>query len=366
MASSNRAKQQSVSEGGRGGILRGVGPLAVFDTFHTMMIMGRARRKAESWRRTPLVLGAASLLLCGCASHPDKVALVEQQPIPPITMEWAPACDLQAAEPYFSVAILEDGTVDFVGGRQAREVGQRTGRIVPRDVAALHRLAVNAVTRSAPHRRLHEGDEGFEYCLQISLRSATNTAETRRFGSDTKKVRSLVDAVERVVSLRKWVCPARASSMGPELRLNRGYCGGWTHREAIGFSIREEGRCVYHSGETYPDVIHFTVSYTSAFTASPVLVQEGYRDIDKAQFTDLVQVMRESSLAQPQIEEPNPRKDLDYSGRSRADLLRFQGVLDRIVNFDLPPIAPEAVSCGEPDNPGGFYLRYEYGPPLNR
>ena len=77
-----------------------------------------------------ILLVAALCALAGCATEPAAAPSnlpqsAEADPV--LTVKWLPPCQSEGAESYFSVDVFADGTVRYVGGPQAREVGAAEG-----------------------------------------------------------------------------------------------------------------------------------------------------------------------------------------------------------------------------------------------
>lgn len=292
---------------------------------------------------------------------------VSQEPAsqPALSVRWLPPCSVRDASPFFAIDVFDDGTARYVGGAQAREVGERTVTLGEGRARRLVRLAVQAEGGSAELLQRKDPDERTLYCLEITMRTETSTM---RYNSEERRVQPLIRAFDRIVEERRWVCPERLRSGGERGNLFlTGFCGGYAAREALRIAIEKNG-CVTLNAKVYKGLIYFKVNRKRG-GGDYAAVREGYAAIDRREFDELIREARTSDLSNESlIEEPHPRVDRDYQGNASADLARLYDLAFRVLGLrNDPSLAASGASCDQQKDFSGYLsLRYEFGPPTKR
>lgn len=212
----------------------------------------RDTRLTETWPSIPsgycLALLSTALSIASCAGAPTR----SEQPVV-AKVQWLPACSLNVSDPYFSVEVSTDGAVKYLGGPQAREIGERVERVQPESALRVVTEALHFVNGpGGPTKKIPDGrniDES--YCLAVSVQGAGGN-RTQRGRSDSKHTQALIRAFEEVVHERKWVCPDRYGlGTSIELRLGLAYC---TELPVLNLYVSDYSTCASgHSVNVYAD-----------------------------------------------------------------------------------------------------------------
>jgi hypothetical protein len=313
----------------------------------------RTRRRARL-----LAIGVLSASqLVGCAA--GNIGSTELA-LPVLSVKWLPPCSTGVAEPYFSLDVFADGALRYLGGAQAREVGERRAEIGRRQVRQLLGAAADAQSRSTEPPSPSRASERVAYCVEVAQGGESNLLF--RGGGDEAWMQPFIGTIENTVDEKRWVCPERypREEWAHVLYQSR-YCGGYVARAALTFSI-DESRCTSLAGRVYEGLIYYKRLYKSD-SGTFVVADEGYRNAGGAEFAELIEAARRSDLAKSGIEEPNPRVDQDYFGGTSADLSRLKEILTRLLGFEtMTPLSPSG--CVSAGVSGSITLRYELGPPL--
>ena len=319
-------------------------------------------RMRETGRKHLLTLSALSLL-GACAAGGDQLGKPTSAAEPVLRVAWSPPCSATPAPPNFSVDVFADGSVRFTGDRPARELGERRAQISSQSVARMMRSA-RAVAEGPAGPSVKSRDEAAAlYCLDVTVRGGATLHETR-VASDARSAQQFIKTLDEVVRPMRWVCPERGGT-APGGAPFDGYhfCGGYSARPAISYSIADENGCVQYGGRVYRNVVYSSAGYKTVQGGSVVL-DDRYRALDAQQFQELIDAARRAHLSKSGIEEPHPRVDQDYFGGSEQDLRTFRQVLERVAHLTPFEVPPGAALCTKQwPWPGSLALRYEWGPP---
>src|SRR5690242_9247028 len=88
-----------------------------------------------------------------------------------LTVKWRAPCQVEESDSYFSIDVFADGTVRYVGGAQAKEVGERVKQVNEADLKRLLREARQFVSsRPTPAKRAETATSvDLSYCLDVTL-----------------------------------------------------------------------------------------------------------------------------------------------------------------------------------------------------
>lgn len=172
------------------------------------------RGSVRSWRSRMIAVALlfAINVTLGCTSTEVGKQVTPGAPElrPALTVQWLPPCSINVSEPYFTVDVFADGTVRYVGGPQAREIGERADHISAEDARRLlkeaRRFAGGSTGPLGNQSKTSTLDES--YCLEVTVKDGSTT-RTKRGRSDVKHSQALIKVFDQTVHEKKWVCPSR-------------------------------------------------------------------------------------------------------------------------------------------------------------
>jgi hypothetical protein len=149
--------------------------------------------------------------------------VVAQAAEPELTARWLASCDSADEHEYFAIRVFSDGSVQYTGGREAKEIGEKTAQIKAHDARYLAIRAADFIRAPAAGRRPKSA--GSEACMEFQTRVDGQT-RVRRESIETRASRVFANDVARKVPMLSWVCPARANPADPQMSLVA-FCKKW-------------------------------------------------------------------------------------------------------------------------------------------
>jgi hypothetical protein len=146
---------------------------------------------------------------------------IAQAAEPELTARWLASCDEE--HEYFAIRVFSDGSVQYTGGREAKEIGEKTTQIKPHDARYLGTRAADFIRAPAAGRRPKSA--GAETCMEFQTR-VNGQMQVRRESIETRASRVFANDVARKVPMLGWVCPARVNPQDPQLSL-AAFCKKW-------------------------------------------------------------------------------------------------------------------------------------------
>jgi hypothetical protein len=169
---------------------------------------------------------ALLLLLClasvGVAHSADSSA---ESTAPELTARWLTSCEAGEQGEYLVIKVFSDGSVQYVGGTQAKEQGERTVRIKPQDAHYLGRRGADFIRAPSAGRRTSRPETCMEFAARVD-----GKVRTRRESIETRASKVFANDIARKLPLLQWACPARAAASvnpaDPQLSL-AAFCAKW-------------------------------------------------------------------------------------------------------------------------------------------
>jgi hypothetical protein len=200
----------------------------------------------------------AMMATSGSAFADEKTHIASQsaEKAPTLTVEWLPPCSERKSEPYFAIDVFADGTVRYVGGPRAKEIGERTGHLSRKDTQRVLKHARQFISSdtSPVGSQSEKPSLGRPYCLNVSMQDG----RAKRSSSELPHSQPLIQTVDELVGVKKWVCPGRTVPR-TDLFLPSTYCVddriagfGWIldrcHRDSV--EIHSGGTLVHRLEHT--------------------------------------------------------------------------------------------------------------------
>jgi hypothetical protein len=278
---------------------------------------------------------------------------------PAVTVKWQPACSTNISEPYFSVDVFTDGTVEYVGGPQAREIGERIDRLSAQDARRLINEARRFVSGYAGP--MDTKPDGFindeSYCLDVTVRQQ-EPPRTKRGRSDVRYTKTLIKALDQAMHDKKWVCPVRYGGTVPtDRRLeNSSYCSA---RSILRVYFAAKDTCA--SGHSISVFADRSVQYNAfrtkndsagGITLESSIVAERYFNLTAEHFDKLIKLVNSFQLKG----ERGPTGDVVSGAPDIAPIYQFSSVdekdveavnnyLDRVLSIRWAEFVPDKDEC---------------------
>lgn len=166
--------------------------------------------------QTSLRVLAGVLVLAGGAAA--------QAAEPELTARWLASCEPTDEHEYFAIRVFSDGAVQYTGGREAKETGEKTTHIAAHDARYLATRAADFIRAPAAGRRPMKGTAP-EACMEFQTRVDGQT-RIRRESIETRASKVFANDVARKVPMLSWVCPPRVNPDDPQLSL-AAFCRKW-------------------------------------------------------------------------------------------------------------------------------------------
>jgi hypothetical protein len=140
---------------------------------------------------------------------------------PDLTARWLASCDPAEEHEYFAIRIFPDGHVQYLGGSEAKESGEKTLQIKVYDARYLVTRAADFM-RAPPAGRTSSRPAA---CMEFQTR-VDGQMRVRRESIETRASRVFANDIARKVPMLIWVCPARENPEDPKLSLVA-FCKKW-------------------------------------------------------------------------------------------------------------------------------------------
>ena len=134
-----------------------------------------------------------------------------------LTARWLTACEGTEAREYFAIRIFADGHVQYTGGEEAKEAGEKTTQIKAYDARYLGRRAADFI-RAPASGRISITSTRPPVCMEFQTR-VDGQMRVRRESIETRACKVFANDLARKLPLLSWVCPARATLTA--------LCGQW-------------------------------------------------------------------------------------------------------------------------------------------
>ena len=164
--------------------------------------------------KTTLILVGTLLWACSFTAQAAE---------PELTARWLASCEASEEHEYFAIRIFPDGSVQYSGGREAKEEGAKTAQIKAHDARYLATRAADFIRAPAAGRRPMRGVA--ETCMEFQTR-VDGEARVRRESIETRASKVFANDVARKVPMLSWVCPARIDPQNPQHSLIA-FCRKW-------------------------------------------------------------------------------------------------------------------------------------------
>lgn len=322
-----------------------------------------------------ILLVATLCALAGCATSPapalsDRPQSADASPV--MTVKWLPPCEGEEPESYFSVDVLADGTVRYVGGRQAKEVGELRKQITQAEVQRLLRDARQFVSNqpAAAKRAGTATSVDPSYCLDVTLRNRDGQ-RTGLERSDARRSRPMIRTLREIVQVEKWACPARLVGDSESNLLNtRAFCQDAANPTITTLRLADERTCFsFHSIHVHADGL----AYYSALAGSSS--RPGYHTVFDAYFqlppdalTRLIDEINRSRLVHPEMLAESPTEgplDIvlpDFTGFAPADMKRLKEKFATELGLHWFTFSGDWPGCQYSGPPSEVWLNAGYGP----
>jgi len=310
------------------------------------------------WMRTVAV--ATLMSLAACAGAPSEAPPRTPAGDPVLSVAWLPPC-AQPSAPAFTVDVFADGSVRYLGGQPAKELGERYSKIAVSDVRRLAQSA-RAVAKGSVGAPVKLPSDERPYCLEVTLREA-GTASHAKVANDTRSARRLIGTLDDVVRPAQWVCPMRQERTVSDVRFqNLPFCGGYRARPDLSYSIFDDKGCVNHGGRVYRHEMYSTAAYVTA-EGKALVLEDRFQSLTAQQFQELIDAAKRARLSPSGIEEPGGPLYADYFGGSEQDLRDFWKTLQEVAPSSPVASIPNTARCStDYPWPGSLTLREEWGP----
>jgi hypothetical protein len=168
----------------------------------------RMSGSSVAFRASMVVLTLTATQACTSVAEQDGV----RGNAPSVSVHWREKCDKPAADDYFQIDVSVDGWVHYVGGKHAREVGERRAHIGKaaawRVIGAAKKYA-DATSRRALREHRADTRPRANYCMEVSG-LAGSLASSSGSGNESRAF-ALRRVLDDAVRVQRWVCPLRAS-----------------------------------------------------------------------------------------------------------------------------------------------------------
>lgn len=300
-----------------------------------------------------IVIVALAVGLPGC-----QIQRVPEPSPPSLTARWLPDCEAHSEAAYFSLRVPGNGAVQYYGGAQAREAGERSVRIPASRALELLRQAQQFSSRN---RRQAWSKEAYgAYCLEVIVERGTTMTRSRRFIQSTARPR-LARSLDALIRANQWVCPARGWNENITLERS-GYCDDWDSRPTISLTIPDEVDCGgYHVFDLYDDgTIYYQAKHVTRVDHMwPTVVGDAYYRVPRATVMELINLVIGFRLTRDYISHSPP--DADYASLVLKEARQLQEQLRIEAGIRLIPT--DTVPCKAGPTPGPMvWLRYDRRP----
>lgn len=284
-----------------------------------------------------VLLVATLCALAGCMTNPAPAQSNRPQSadaISVLSVKWLPPCQGEEPESYFSVDVFADGTVRYIGGRQAKEVGERRKQITEAELQRLLRDARQFVSSGpAPARRAGTATSvDLSHCLDVTLRDRDGQ-RTGRERSDARRSRPMIRTLREIVQAEKWACPARlVGDSEPNLLNTRAFCRDAASPVIVTLTLADENTCTsFHSVYVHADgLAYYSALDGSAPRPGHHTVFDAYVQLSPDALTRLIDEINRSRLVHPEMLADSPTKgplhivQPDFIGFAPEDMQRLK------------------------------------------
>jgi hypothetical protein len=301
---------------------------------------------------------------------------------PTVTVKWLPPCSINVSEPYFTVDVFADGAVRYMGGPQAREIGERTDHISAEDTRRLLKEArrfVSGNTGPLGNQSKRVVDES--YCLNVTVHEGA-TRHTKRGRSDVRQSQSLIKAFDETVHEKKWVCPSRYGVSAPEAQ-DLGYIRYCQNDPIARLYIADTSTCASgHDVDVFADgTIRYyamqVIANASGTARQGAILGEQYHTLSRSDFDKFIELANGIELVPDNCgdwseltNQPCDTNAPDWLFRSqdRAGLERLTQFVAQAAPITWATLVPDREGCpiSRPFNSSsklvtaGFFIKGKY------